>query len=176
MNYFKFGVRVSISFLIIGTVILIWFYFSMSSKIVRLGYLFTVLALFIAWAYTAFLLFHFVRQKLSLTELFKTIGILFINIPIGLAYIYLVMFLLNHVRITVKNSAASDIMVLSLTGCEEKKLKALKNGDAKTVWIRITGDCAINIEYEVNGIEKKKTLIEYITPGGGVRATYEIKE
>lgn len=174
MEYFKFGVKIALSFFLTGTVILILFYFNPSLRIALIAYQFTIVAIVINWLYAAILLFHFLKRKLSVKSLIKTLGVMAINVPVGILYSYTMVWLLTYARITFWNSSGADLNMIRVTGCEETQIDNLKENESETVWIKIPSDCGIEIHYNLNGSSIKETVIKHIIPTEGIRAKYEI--
>jgi len=50
----------------------------------------------------------------------------------------------------------------------------LQPGDNKTVWVGITGDCTIDIEYKLDGQTRTETVAGYVTGGMGQKMNYNI--
>ena len=97
-----------------------------------------------------------------------------LSIPLALLYSYAMVFLSSYARITFKNTTGMNLSTIHIDGCHEKEIKNLNNGESKTVWIKILGDCKIEIDYEVNGIKKRETVVGYLNTTGGLVATYEV--
>jgi hypothetical protein len=176
MPNFKFAAALAISLFIIGTGILIWFYLNPSSFVAFVAYQFTILAIIVNWIYAGVLLFNFLKARISIPVLLKSLGVTVLNIPVGILYAYIMVWLLSYARITFKNSTGTDLGVIRIEGCQEKEITDLKNDDSRTVWIKIPGDCAIAIAYELNGEQRRETVIGYLVPEGGIKATYELKK
>lgn len=174
MAYLKFGIRLTLGFFIAGTALLILFYFNPSSRIALVAYQFTLVAIVANWLYVLVLLYNLLKARISIPDLMKTLGIMGINIPVGILYSYLMVWLLSYARITFHNSSGTDIAIITIEGCEHKLLQNLRNEDSKTVWIKIPEDCSIEITYEINGVVKSEKVVEYLTPADGTRAVYEI--
>lgn len=174
MQFFRFGIRLTISFFIAGTAILVLFYFNPTTRIALIAYQFTIIGIVANWIYVIVLLFNFLRVKINTINLMKTLGVMAINIPVGILYSYIMVWLLGYARITFQNNTGEKIPLLKIEGCEEKMLTDLENESSKSTWIKIPGDCSINILYEVNGETKTETVLGYVTPGQGVKMLYEI--
>jgi len=170
----KFAIKLAIGLFTIGTIIFLLFFFTGSARVALAGYSFLVVSVFISWAFIAVVLVNFLRRKISMTEALKILGVILANIPVAILYTYLVVLLLNYARITFINTTGNDLRSIKIYGCEEKEIAALKQGDSKTVWIKIPGDCEVEIEYEAGGKRKTETVAGYLTNSGGVKAVYEI--
>jgi hypothetical protein len=175
MHNFKFAASLAISFFLIGTGILTWFYLNPSSFVAFVAYQFTILAIIVNWVYAGVLLFNFLKARISIPVLLKSLGVTILNIPVGILYAYIMVWLLSYARITFTNATGTDLGLIRVQGCQEKAITDLKKGDSQTVWIKIPGDCAIEIAYEINGEQRKETVIGYLVPEGGIKATFEIK-
>jgi hypothetical protein len=174
MAYFRFGARLALAFFIVGTLLLIAFYFTLSAKIALLAYYFTLIAIFFSWFYAAILLFNYLRRKLSLLNLLQTIGVMAINIPLGILYSGIMVTLLTYARITFVNATGNDIALVKILGCEQKEIRDLKKGETETCWIKIVTDCPITIEYNIQSTQKKETVAEHLMPTSGTISRYSI--
>ena len=174
MEYFRFGVKLTIGFLVIGTLIMILFYFTLSPKVAMFAYLYTGAAILINWIYTAFLLVNLLRGKISAVNTLKTVGLMALAIPVALLYAYIMIILMSYARITFKNTTAENISLITIAGCEPKEIRNLNKGESKTIWIKLIEDCRIDINYEYDGKSKRETVARYLLKSGGIAATYEI--
>jgi hypothetical protein len=78
-------------------------------------------------------------------------------------------------RITIENATGNDIKNVEMIGCENEELNILKNGESKTVWIDINGDCSISMSYtDVIGKIHNETVVGYVTSGMGKKITYNV--
>ncbi|HEY3401893.1 MAG TPA: hypothetical protein VGK59_00815 [Ohtaekwangia sp.] len=170
----KLAIKLAIVLFSIGTAIFILFCFTGSTKVAAGGYAFLVTSIVISWAFIALVLINFLRRKIAMAEALKILGVILANIPIAILYTYLVTLLFGYARITFSNTTSHDLRSIQIHGCEEKEIAELKQGDSKTVWIRIPGDCSIDIEYESGGEKKSESVAGYLTHHGGVKAVYEI--
>ncbi len=66
---------------------------------------------------------------------------------------------MDIMRINFVNYSQETITELKITGCQDKTIKKLEAGQSETVWISIKGDCTINIEYLLNGEQKKENVL-----------------
>jgi hypothetical protein len=174
MGYFRFGIKLTIAFFAAGTIILAIFYFTLSPKVALLAYLYTGVAILTSWLYAGVLLFHYLRGRINVKNMLKTIGVMALNIPVGILYAYIMIALLEFARITFKNNTGKDISIVKIKGCDTGEIHDLKNGSSKTVWIKIPTDCQVDIEYEIGGTTIGETVAAYLTPSSGIIATYEI--
>ena len=174
MSYLRLAVKLAATLFVIGTLILILFYVTGSSTVAMVGYAFTVTCVVITWAFIAVVLFSFVRGRITMTESLKILGVILINIPIAILYIYLAVLLTGYARVTFKNTTGGELGVIKIHGCEEKEIPGMKPNESETVWIKIPADCQIDIDYEQRGERKLETVAGYLTQSGGVKAVYEI--
>lgn len=174
MEYFRFGLRLTLGFLIIGTFILILFYFTLSAKVGLFAYLYTGVAILVNWIFTAYLLINLLRGKISALNTLKTVGLMALSIPVALLYSQIMITLMSYARITFKNTTGENIPSLNIGGCEVREIKNLETGESETIWIKIPADCQINIEYEIQGEKRKEAVARYVTRSSGIIATYVI--
>jgi hypothetical protein len=174
MEFFKFGIKLALGLFGVGTILLIFFYLNPSPKIAFTGYTYTVIAVLVSWVYVAILLFNLLMKKISPKNTLRTIGVVLLNIPMGAIYFYIVLILLSHARITFTNKTGFDISYMRIEGCETEEIRNLENGESKTVWIKVSGACKLDIEYEVGGEKRHETVAGHLTNPSGVKATYQV--
>lgn len=173
-DHYRFGIQLAIASFVLGTLLLIIYYFTLAGMVILTGLIYTGIAITINLLYTGILVYHSIQKKITSRLAFRTIGVLMLNIPIAILYFLGVIALWDYARITLYNTTAHDLTFINVTGCEQKEIKSLEKGDAQTLWIRIPHDCSIEIEYEIEGIKKTETVIRYLTNMGGLKGTYKI--
>jgi hypothetical protein len=174
MHYYRFARNLALAFFITGTFILTWFYFTPSSTVALFAYQFTIVAIVANWLYAAIILFSFLRVKLSMQHTLKALGVMMLNIPVGILYAYIMVWLLSYARVTLQNNSGADIGMVNIEGCAPKQVKDLRIGEARTVWIKIAGPCDVSVAYEVNGIRHKEVVVSGLADGGGGKFVYGI--
>ncbi|HWY38491.1 MAG TPA: hypothetical protein VNY73_08030 [Bacteroidia bacterium] len=97
-----------------------------------------------------------------------------LNIPVTLLYCWGSIILLNTMRVTLVNSTSDELTDIKITGCETNYIDKLQLGESKTIWVKITGDCSINIDYLANGQRKEENVAGYVTNDMGQKITYRI--
>lgn len=97
-----------------------------------------------------------------------------LNIPVLFFYCWVVIILLNTMRITFTNYTQSTLTNISIVGCGGGHIDKLKVGQSETVWISITGDCSINIDYLLNGQQKEEMVVGYTTGLNGQKIKHSI--
>jgi hypothetical protein len=97
-----------------------------------------------------------------------------LNIPIMILYCWFAIILLNTLRITFTNCTQTDLTEINIVGCETEHLDKLEIGESKTVWVGITGDCTININYLENGQRKEENVAGYVTSSMGQKMNFKI--
>ena len=63
---------------------------------------------------------------------------------------------------------------INIIGCETKHIDKLEKGESKTVWVGITGDCTVNIDYLKNGEKKEENVAGYVTNSMGQKMKHNI--
>lgn len=174
MKELRFSKRLSIGLFSIGTLIFVLYAITLSTSIGLLGYIYVGLAAFIGIIYLLTVVIKMIRYRLEFMVGLKSAGIMILNIPVVLIYFYLVMILMNTARITLENSTGQDISSIRITGCDHREIETLKAGKLETIWINIPGDCALEIEYQIEGKMVKETVAGYLTSPAGIIATYKI--
>jgi hypothetical protein len=100
---------------------------------------------------------------------------MFINIPVGLVYAWLMVYLLSFARITFLNTSNEDIGPIQIEGCEHREIEKIKKDESKTIWIKIPGDCRIEIRYSIKNLNRHDTIAKSVTPDSGLKLNYELR-
>jgi hypothetical protein len=174
MEYFRFGLRLTIAFILFGSLIVGLFYFTLSAKIAMFAYIYTGIAVLTNWLYTAFLLVRLLQKKVSARTTLRTVVLMALSIPIALFYSYSMSWMMGYARITFQNQTPYDIELLKIEGCQDKQIADFDQGESKTVWIKLPVDCKIEIEYEANGKMNRETVAKFIPVHGGIIASYRL--
>jgi hypothetical protein len=77
-------------------------------------------------------------------------------------------------RITFTKSTDKKLTDINILGCKTQYISELKPNESKTIWVGITGDCSITLEYLENGKLKKETVAGYVTNGMGQKMKHKI--
>jgi len=78
-------------------------------------------------------------------------------------------------RITFVNDIREEaISNIKIVGCENEIIDHLDMGESENVWIDISGDCSIFIEYKFHGKTHREEVFGYVTGGMGQRGIYHI--
>ena len=80
------------------------------------------------------------------------------NILIMFGCIWIAMIILSNMRITFTNGTENKLNDIKIVGCETEHIAELEPNESKTVWIGITGDCSIAVEYLENGQYKSEIV------------------
>ena len=89
-------------------------------------------------------------------------------------FIWVAMILIGNMRITFTNATQNKLTDINIVGCETEHISELEPNESKTVWVGITGDCSIWLEYSENGKMKTETVAGYVTNGGGQKMKHNI--
>jgi len=170
----KFATRLSLTFFSIGTLLLVLYYFTLSSLVALIGYSYTGFAVLIGIIYLILIGFKVISKKITKITGIKCAGIVLLNLPFATIYFYFVMMLMTTARITFENATGHDISSLSIGGCINKELGELKAGESTTMWIAVKNDCSLVLFYKVDREPKLETAFGYLTPNNGMIATYKI--
>ena len=63
-----------------------------------------------------------------------------------------------------------------IVGCGGGHIDKLEIGESKTVWVDITGDCSIDINYLSDGKQKEESVAAYVTNSMGQKMKHNIGE
>jgi hypothetical protein len=174
MEHYRLALRLTIAFVLFGTLIVGAFYFTLSSKVAMFAYVYTGVAIATNWIYTAYLLFCLLKKRISARTTLRTVGLMALAIPIALFYSYSMKWMMGYARITFENQTAYDIPLLKIEGCENDEINNLAEGESKLVWIKLPVDCKIEIKYEVGGEMKNEVVAKFLPAYGGIIASYSL--
>ena len=96
-DYFKSSKTLAFWSFIIGTIVLITFYFSKSHSFILFGLLYVCLAALISGGLLIKLIFNWFTDRYHRKDIFKAILILLCNIPIVLIYIKIYFWILGNI-------------------------------------------------------------------------------
>lgn len=166
--------RIALISFLLGTVIFLLYFFSSAYEWLVVGYGYILIAGIANTAVLLLLLFKANKDKGNRTRLLKTAVFVLLNIPVALLYCLFTLFLLNTMRITFTNATPSTLTDINIAGCGGGHIDKLETEDSKTVWVHITGDCSISLDYLANGQRKKEVVVGYVTGTMGQRMKYNI--
>ena len=173
-KHITLGKGIALISFIIGTLIFGFYFLTSNSNLLLIGYGFIVVA---GIANLMILIAILTKSNSDLANrksLLKTGGLMLINIPIMFFFIWVSLVLIGNMRITFTNSTQNNLTDIKIVGCETEHISELKPNESKTVWVGITGDCSITLEYFENGELKKETVAEYVTSGMGQKIKHKI--
>jgi hypothetical protein len=162
-----------ISFLC-GTIIFLLYYQTSSSGLLFFGYGYIAIVGLINIGLLIWLITKLISDKENRKRISITIALMLLNIPIMIVYCWISLILLGVMRISLSNTTGYELTGIKIFGCEPKLIDEMEPGDNKTIWVGITGDCTINIEYELNGQMRTETVAGYVTSGMGQKMNYKI--
>ncbi|MEJ8597563.1 hypothetical protein JSO62_02470 [Riemerella anatipestifer] len=158
----------------LGTFLLVIYYLTMSAEFALFSY-FLVGGIVVINLMVLILLISKLLNRGSEKEgILKTIGIMLLNIPIALFYFYVVSILTSYIRLTITNKTNTVLSNIVISGCDKQKIDGLNVNESETVWIKISGDCSVNLSYNVNGVEKEENVFGYVTNMMGQKVKYDI--
>ena len=158
----------------LGTSIFGLYFLTSSFELLFLGYGFIALIGLINLGVLISILIKASKDKDNRTKLLATCGLMLLNIPIMLFYCWVAIILLNTMRITFTNSTPTTLTNINIVGCGGGHIDKLESGESKTVWVDITGDCSINLNYLSNGQKKEESVAGYVTNSMGQKMKHNI--
>jgi len=173
-KYILLGKRTAIISFLIGTGIFSLYFLTSDFGLLFIGYGVLALIGLINLGIFIFILFKSNQDRLNRKKLLITCGLILLNIPIMLLYCWVTVILLNTMRVTFINKTSKELKDINIVGCEQKKIEKLMPNESKTFWIRINGDCSININYISNGQRKEENVAGYITNDMGQKINHNI--
>jgi hypothetical protein len=173
-RHIKLGRLTALISFLLGTIIFGLYFLTSSTNFLFLGYGFIVLTGLINMGILIFILVKARRDKDNGKKLLTTCGLMLLNIPVMFFYCWVAIVLLNTMRITFTNYTLSTLTNINIVGCAGGHIDKLKVGQSKIVWIDITGDCLINIDYLLNGQRKEEMVVSYATGLMGQKIKHNI--
>jgi hypothetical protein len=173
-RHIKLGRQTALISFLLGTAIFGLYFLSSSFELLFLGYGFTALTGLINVGVLISILVKASKDKDNRTKLFKTCGLMLLNIPVMIFYCWVAIILLNIMRITFINSTQTTLTNINIVGCGGGHIDKLESGESKTVWVDITGDCSIDIDYLSNGQKKEENVAGYLTNSMGQKMKHNI--
>jgi hypothetical protein len=173
-KYITLGKGTALISFIIGTLIFGIYFLTSNSDLLFIGYGFIVLAGIANLIILIAILTKSNSDSTNRKRLLKTSGLILINLPIMFLFIWFSLILIGNMRITFTNSTQNKLTDIKIVGCETEHISELKPNESKTIWVGITGDCSINLEYLENGELKKETVAGYVTSGMGQKMKHKI--
>ena len=162
-----------VSFLI-GTLLLIIYYFTISDYIAIAGMIYVILALIINLLIVAFLLFSFIQiDKTQKAGILKTIGLMSLNIPIALICFYVVVLNVFKIIVTFENKTGENLTEFIVLRPDYMNIGELKINSSKTVRMRNPRIRDIVVEYNLAG-EKHEVQFLYFFGTSENRVKYQV--
>ncbi|WP_338408991.1 hypothetical protein [uncultured Flavobacterium sp.] len=168
------GKRTALISFIIGTLIFVFYFVTSNSDLLFIGYGFIVVAGITNLIILIAILIKSNSDLANRKRLLKTGRLMLINLPMMFLFIWLTLLLIGNMRITFTNSTQNKLTDIKIVGCQTEHILELKPNESKTVWVKITGDCSISLEYLENGTLKTETVAGYVTSGMGKKMKHKI--
>jgi hypothetical protein len=173
-RHIKLGQQTALISFLLGTVIFGLYFLTSSFELLFVGYGFIALTGLINIGILISILLKANKDIENRKKLLTTSGLMLLNIPLMLFYCWVAIVLLDTMRITFANSTQTTLSNINIVGCGGGHIDQLEAGQSKTVWVDITGDCSINIDYLSNGQQKNESVAGYVTSSMGQKMTYNI--
>ncbi|MCD0469908.1 hypothetical protein [Flavobacterium sp. JAS] len=170
----KLGRQTAITSFLLGTAIFGIYFFTSSFELLSLGYGFIALAGLINIGVLISILVKASQDKDNRTRLFATCALMLLNIPVLFFYCWATIILVGTMRITFTNTTPTTLTNINIVGCGGGHIDKLESGESETVWIEITGDCSIGIDYLSGGQKKEENVASYLTSTMGQKMKHNI--
>lgn len=173
-SYGKIGKGTALITFLVATIICLLFIFTGDIKYGFLGYMFFLGAVVLNIGIMIFLLIK-VHKVENSKKIYRSITWMLLNIPVAIFYFIVGIYFIGVMRINIENNTGSDITNISITGCENKKMDFIKNGETENVWINIPNDCSIHLHYDdAQGKPQSETIVSYAASGMGQKITHQV--
>ena len=173
-RYIRIGRLIAVISFLLGTAIFAIYFLTSSSDLLLIGYYFIVLAALINIIILLLIFVRVARDTTNRRKLLRTSALMLLNIPVMLAYYWLIVILLGTIRITFTNDTGTELTDIKVVGCGGGYIEKLRIRESKTVWVKITGDCSISVQCLSNRQRKSETVAGYVTSSMGQKANYNI--
>jgi len=173
-RYIKLGLQTALISFLLGTFIFGLYFLSSSFELLFVGYAFIVLIGLINIGILTSILLKAIKDVDNRKRLMTTCGIMLLNIPVMLFYCWVAIILLDTMRITFTNSTQTTLTNINIVGCGGGHIDKLEIGQSETVWVDITGDCSISVDYFSNGLKKEELVAGYLSGGMGQKMEHNI--
>ena len=177
MKYFKkenIGKTVALISFILGSILVGLFFFTEKAELLFIGYIFIFFIVIVNIGVFIASIVEAINNKSIRKKLFINSAIMLLNIPVAYFYLWFMLILLNTIRLTLTNPTDSKLTDLHISGCESISIDNLEAGESKTVWVSISSDCSINLNFKEEGTEKTETIIGYASSMGGYKTEHII--
>lgn len=174
-QYIKSGKLIALISFFVGTIIFGLYYWTSAFKLLFIGYGFIALMGILNIVFLVAILIKSTRDQTNRKKLLHTSGFMLLNIPILIIYCWIAVILLGTMRITFTNGTEANLTDINIVGCGGGHIDKLSIGESKTVWVKITGDCSISINYLSNGKRNKESVAGYVTHNMGEKVKYRIE-
>ncbi len=172
----KLGQQTALISFLLGTTIFGLYFSTSSFELLFVGYGYIALTGLINIVILISILVKAFKDKVNRRKLLMTSGLMLLNIPVMLVYCWVAIILLNTMRITFINGTETTLTDINIVGCETEHIEKLNEGESKTIWVEITGDCTIYIDYLADGQRKEEVVAGYVTSGDGQKMKHNIGE
>ena len=173
-RHIKLGRTTALISFLAGTIIFGLYYLTSAFKLLFVGYGFIALVGLINIGILIAILIRAGKDRENRNRLLKTCGLMTLNIPVMIVYCWVAMILLGTMRITFTNKTGTELTDINIIGCGGGHIDKLEIGESETVWVSITGDCSINIDYLSAGQRKEEMVVGYVTSSMGQKVNHKI--
>jgi len=173
-RHIKLGRMTALISFLAGTIIFGLYYLTSAFELLFVGYGFIALIGLINIGILIAILIKAGKDRENRIRLLKTCGLMTLNIPVMIVYCWVAMILLGTMRITFTNKTETELTDINIVGCGGGHIDKLEIGESETVWVSITGDCSINIDYLSDGQRKEEMVAGYVTSSMGQKVNHKI--
>ena len=173
-QHIKLGRQTALISFLLGTIIFGLYFLTSSFELLFIGYGFIALTGLINVGILISILVKATKDNENRKKLLTTCGLMLLNIPVMFFYCWVAILMLNTMRITLINSTQTTLTNINIVGCGGGHIDKLEVGQSETVWVDITGDCSININYLSNGQKIEESVAGYVTNSMGQQMKHNI--
>jgi hypothetical protein len=161
--------QVSLSSLLLGTAMLVLFFFSDNFLVAFVS----APVVLVIGLYNLKLLLQLVwrgrKEKENRKEFWRTAGIMSLNIPAALLYTKFVLMLSNALLVRLVNDTNQPLQHVVVLGCgEQRQLADLRPGQATILWLPISPACferTVSVQYRAGNTTQQAIIDGYVVAG-----------
>lgn len=173
-RHIKLGRQTALISFLLGTGIFGIYFLTSTFELLFIGYGFIALTGLTNVGILISILVKANKDKANRKKMLTTCGLMLLNIPVMLFYCWIAIIMLNTMRITFTNSTQTTLTNINSIGCGGGHIDKLEVGESETIWVDITGDCSININYVSNGKRMEESVAAYVTSNMGQKMNHNI--
>jgi hypothetical protein len=170
----KIGKKTAIVSFVGGTSLFLLYFITANDNLLFGGLAYIAIVGIFNFAILTLIVIRAFKDQQQKGRLFRTAGLMLLNIPMVFFLFWLVGLLLNTMRVTIVNSTGQDITDVIIEGCERKHVMKIESGGSQTFWIKIPGDCAVFMKYKQGNSQRTEQVVGYLSSSMGGKTMHRV--